>query len=39
MSERINFRVLNIEVDPATQGYQEGTYNLLVAACVSLTLS
>ena len=31
---RMNFKVLNIEEDPASQGYAEGSYDLVVAAWV-----
>ena len=32
----INYSVLNIEEDPATQGFEEGSYDLIVAAHVSV---
>ena len=31
---QMNFKILNIEKDPASQGYAEGSYNLVVAAWV-----
>ena len=31
---KMNFKILNIEKDPASQGYEEGSYDLVVAAWV-----
>lgn len=31
---KMNFRMLDIEYDPITQGYEEGSYDLVVAGCV-----
>ncbi|KAI9783832.1 MAG: Type I Iterative PKS [Geoglossum umbratile] len=33
-SQRMEYKVLNIEEDPTTQGFTEGTYDLVVAALV-----
>ena len=35
-TDRINYRVLDIEHDPISQGFEEETYDLIVAASVSI---
>lgn len=37
--KRLNFKVLNIENDPVQQGFEAGTYDLVIAGLVSFLLS
>lgn len=36
---KVQFKTLNIEIDPETQGYELGSYDIVVAAWVSLSIS
>jgi hypothetical protein len=35
LTERIGFKIFNVEIDPVTQGFEEKSYNLVLACCVS----
>lgn len=37
--KRLNFKTLNIEIDPGTQGFECGTYDIVIAASVRFTMS
>jgi len=39
LTERIGFKIFNVENDPATQGFEENSYDLVLACCVGFTFT